>query len=406
MRKAATMLLGILAVLLSVRSIYNSAGTSHTINVIYKDMFSRSSSAAAGTEIDGVPADADDTDIKDVIAEDSNTERPAAIEDAPPIMIQQNVSLKEFTQPSLDPAKKRRIFFVHLGKAGGSTVRQALKSACIYKPIGGGRNKCFEDFRENKNETRLSMQTFGFTHCEYVTPWNPWKGQKNVTTFLWNVRNPIDRTASWFDHAIPGNAPPKKGVHAKRSKGGWAHDFFRLCHKDVDAFARSLAKQKTLDQVPVSSTTGESCSQLSWRGVNGKAYSEGSHLHYNYRFYANRTTARFPGKEVMVVRTEHMWDDLQNIEHMVGGGVLNKEEYLTVDHGSSSFRTRSKLSPEGAKTLCCALQNEIAIYVDLLMKASNLNGKSRNESLSDLWNKCDMKSFEEMETTCRTILPE
>jgi hypothetical protein len=108
----------------------------------------------------------------------------------------------------------------------------------------------------------------------------------------------------------------------------------------------------------------------------------------------------------MVVRTEHMWDDLQNIEHMVGGGVFNKEEHIAVDHGSSSVRTRSKLSPEGAKTLCCALQNKIAIHVDLLMKASNLNKKSRNESLSDLWNKCDVKSFEELETTCRTILPE
>jgi hypothetical protein len=78
--------------------------------------------------------------------------------------------------------------------------------------------------------------------------------------------------ASWFDHAMPGNAPPKKWVHAKRSKGGWAHDFFRLCCKDVNAFARSLAKQQTSDQVPVSSTTGESCSQLPWRGVNGSTF--------------------------------------------------------------------------------------------------------------------------------------
>jgi hypothetical protein len=243
------------------------------------------------------------------------------------------------------------------------------------------------------------MQTFGFTHCGEMAPRN---GPQKATTFLWSVRNPMDRVTSWFDHSNPAN---NRGRHAKRTNV-WANDFYGLCHQDADAFARSLGKQQTLDHVPVNSTTGESCSQLSWRGVNGKASWQAGHLHFNYKFYADLTTGKFPDTEVMAVRTEHMWDDLQNIEHMVGGGVFNKEEYATVDHGSGSFGRRSRLSPEGAKILCCALQEEIAIYVNVLIKASNLNEKTRNDSLSYLWDKCDMKSFEEMETTCRTLLPQ
>lgn len=243
-------------------------------------------------------------------------------------------------EPSPNPAKKRQIFFVHVGKTGGETIRGIFKSACKYRLNRQRRGNCYRFF-ENHNKTGLSLQTFGFIHCKDVAPQN---GPKEATTFLWSIRNPMDRISSWFDYSNPANYPTRG-----EKISGWAYDFYRLCYKDADAFARSLGKQQTLDHVPVNSTTGESCSQLSWGGVNGKASFHAGHLHYDYRFYADPTTNRFPGKEVMAVRTEYMWDDLQNIEHMLNGGVINKEEYATVDHGSGSFTKKSKLSPREQK---------------------------------------------------------
>jgi hypothetical protein len=36
----------------------------------------------------------------------------------------------------------------------------------------------------------------------------------------------------------------------------------------------------------------------------------------------------------MVVRTEHLWEDLQGIESILGGGTINKEDYKDQTHGS------------------------------------------------------------------------
>lgn len=47
------------------------------------------------------------------------------------------------------------------------------------------------------------------------------------------------------------------------------------------------------------------------------------HMTMNYRYYYQRTLAKFPHKDVVALRTEHLWDDLQLLEYWMGGMPLS-----------------------------------------------------------------------------------
>jgi hypothetical protein len=40
---------------------------------------------------------------------------------------------------------------------------------------------------------------------------------------------------------------------------------------------------------------------------------------WNYRYYAKFTIKKYPGREIMVLRTEHLREDIDNIERKPGG---------------------------------------------------------------------------------------
>jgi hypothetical protein len=231
-----------------------------------------------------------------------------------------------------------------------------------------------------------------------------------VTTFLWSVRDPIDRILSWFDYMNPDNCLyPKVGVTPacqvqRHFRNGWVDDFYQRCFASAESFVQSLRLGGGISS-DVETTTGMSCSEIAWMGIRGEApATESSHLHYNYHYYANRTIQQFPDNEVMVVRTEHLWDDMNRIERKLGGkNILRKEDYGG-DGTHQSFRFKNKthlLSLENQHILCCAIQGEISIYADLIARATNLDKGSRHDTLTTLWNKCGaVTSLEQLAAVC------
>jgi hypothetical protein len=319
----------------------------------------------------------------------------------------------------------RKILFVHLGKAGGDTIRTTLHTSCSWSPYPHIRRRCEQKFREQGNrETLLSQQTIGVFHTKYLTPSN---APETATTFLWSLRNPIDRIKSWFYYSHPDNCglvdSLSPACRLQKATNGWAFDFYRLCFANVEDFALALKSESDKDEyVPVvntntSTTTGRTCQEIARSGVAGQVwggeqqrymefyanrdtlpYPDEGHLFFNHMYYAS-TIHAYSDKEVMVVRTEHLWEDLQGIESILGGGTINKEDYKDQTHGSEQA-LKGSLSKYGARALCCSLQDEIRIFIEVLELASNLDDSKKKQTMDNLYERCTVSSFTDLDHAC------
>ena len=110
---------------------------------------------------------------------------------------------------------------------------------------------------------------------------------------------------------------------------------------------------------------------------------------YNYQFY-NNFLSKYPTKPIFAVRTEHLWNDLQQLEYILGGNAtVNSNLYESTTHGSEKYRYKKELTVEETQILCCLIIEEVEIYVKLIQRAINLNDVQRNESLHALNERCD-----------------
>ena len=134
------------------------------------------------------------------------------------------------------------------------------------------------------------------------------------------------------------------------------------------------------------------------------------HVTLNYGYYYRRTLAKHPSKDVVALRTEHLWEDLQGLEILVGGNATihgTETGHKSQTHGSSKFVRSATidgtttttgdddetgdgdgLAAERTRALCCAIASEIAIYRELIERATNLSGEQKKESLDALADKC------------------
>mmetsp|Transcript_24609 Transcript_24609/g.30103 ORF Transcript_24609/g.30103 Transcript_24609/m.30103 type:complete len:211 (-) Transcript_24609:99-731(-) len=79
---------------------------------------------------------------------------------------------------------ERNMLFIHVGKAGGSTLQAFIKR---------------EKFLGVSTGAELALQVNGSVHCDQP------QHVDQYTSFLVTVRNPIDRFVSWFGYANPKN---------------------------------------------------------------------------------------------------------------------------------------------------------------------------------------------------------
>lgn len=92
----------------------------------------------------------------------------------------------------------RRILFVHVGKAGGESIKQILKAGCSVMRNRNRRKTCLAAL---PNST-LSDGVAGYFHCFSV---QPKRMESGATSFLFNLRHPVDRALSWYKYVHPDN---------------------------------------------------------------------------------------------------------------------------------------------------------------------------------------------------------
>jgi Sulfotransferase family len=311
--------------------------------------------------------------------------------------------------------ENRSIAFVHVGKAGGMTIRTVTSLVCGVK----SQNTSCVNKRFPKNAT-LSRQVKYYLHVFGYRP----DQLKHATSFLVALRNPVDRIISAYRFSHPANCRDDSqtqrnawGCRVKKqaeTPGLPAWKVYTLCFPSasMEDFAQSVLSPYP-SQFSASHLSNKAiqlrgaavpgmCPALAHQMVRGfGSKNPDPHMKYNYHYYVNRTVSRHPEKEVFGVRTEHEWEDLTSLDKAIGGTGIFLQQGRHESHGSEAYLP-SPLTTEAYYKLCCVLEQEIAIYQDLILRVQNFNETVKQEAIGSVREKCGMgsKAFEEWRAEC------
>jgi hypothetical protein len=324
--------------------------------------------------------------------------------------------------PDWNKTMSRNVLFVHIGKAGGETIKSILSTGCRSRKNKKRSDACLLIVPNS----RISDSVRSYFHCFK----EPSKEVHNYTTsYLYNLRHPVDRTISWYRYVSPGNCRERTKSPScvtaweisQNPDSGWEADFFARCFPTIEDWARALATTTaaTTTMTTTSSLsdsfsstskhTPTDCSELAWSSLAGNIditrHTVAAHMAANFRHYTNKTTAQYPLKEILVVRTEYMWQDLENLDRLLGGaGTFGNFTGSSVTHGSEKQIDRRSISESGAKLFCCGLQDELRVFRDLMNRATNLDEESKKESSLEAVARCGAKSWEDLEKQCESLV--
>lgn len=301
---------------------------------------------------------------------------------------------------TLLPNLNRKISYIHVGKAGGSSVSCSIREARKY---GVGKHCKESRFNEpSYNETAISQQVDCYSHYNYQ---GMCYGEGR--SYLYNVRNPIHRIKSWYlyEHFLN---QPKTQTQYKRKGGKMAHCgniLLGTCYKDFDHLAsvgldgpRPPFESSKKDMLRVATNlTPDECSDWAWATTTGEVPAS-YHNAFNYDwYYAPMLEEKYRDSEVFVLRVEHLDKDWGVVDKMVGGdGNTLAGDVMPASMGANVNVAKDKdlpvrnstLSVLGWKNLCKAMCHEIQTYKAMLRRAENLNDDDVRESVEELRETC------------------
>jgi hypothetical protein len=315
----------------------------------------------------------------------------------------------------------RNILFVHVGKAGGETIKSILSAGCLSRANPRRKEMCLSKLPSST----ISDTIQSYFHCQSMPP-----GAANYSTsYLYNLRHPLDRAVSWYRYVSPKNCRVYReqspscrtaAVISENPHHGWAAEFFGRCFPTVEDWAQALATPTppttatTASSLPMdasdsSSSNHTDCSELAWASITGKIdadeHPQAAHMVYNFQYYRDKTIARFPSKEVLVVRMEELWQDLGDLDRLLGGdGTFGHLHGSSITHGSQHHKYHRSVSESSATLLCCALQDEMRIFRDLMNRATNLDKETKLESSLQTVTRCGAESWEDLQKQCTSLV--
>ena len=115
---------------------------------------------------------------------------------------QKPTTTKESAVPWLDPMRHNRSYvFVHLGKAGGSTVAHAtttLQGACRQMANKARRQACLDGIANQTRHEMVISQTGRIVTSLHAAEQKKVYNMPTAGAFLWPIRDPMDRFVSAF----------------------------------------------------------------------------------------------------------------------------------------------------------------------------------------------------------------
>jgi len=340
----------------------------------------------------------------------------------------------------------RKILYVHVGKAGGSTVRMAFPRLRCKRLRGTEeQEECFQKQSQNKTDLALAFDaemhmTVGPRDTELA----------EYTTFMFSIRNPLTRAISAYHYLHHDN---KVSAYA-RSQHPLKEEFYKNCFPTLPGLLRAVDKvqamallhsnnnnnnnnntnhTRTTDKkkrkwnnnrkrknrptnnnnkstliVPGREQRLTKCQHMAITVLEGRdprVKHMNVHLRDNYQFYHERTLGLYANKEVLVVRTEHLWEDMIHLDVSMGGsGQFAKQGNVANQYrkGSAGKKQRGSQQQDAAPTtqqyrnLCCILYKDIQVYQDVLNLAVNLKEHDKLESMQDVWGTCNIDMIEDV----------
>jgi hypothetical protein len=321
-------------------------------------------------------------------------------------------STTNFTLPPLN----RTLLLVHIGKAGGITLKETLKR-----------------WSEEEALQPLYLNPKSFHVWAYFE-----KHLQEATTFIVPLRNPVHRIISSYRYNHEENCTPEwflKGKTGHRAPGGchikaqrekdaqtgktsklvlWANKVFQECFPSpaMEAFAQSVMSPWYNHHLNQSFTLAKQrdCQKMARDMVQGNLLKQlaSPHMEFNYQYYAQRTlwTYNSTQKEIIAIRLEHSQQDLNAVREALAHSVGRKApptNITTISHGSETYLP-SPLTTEAYHKLCCVLQAEIQTYQEFLQRSINLSPQQQQESIQMVYDQCGIENWEEWRTDCQTKL--
>ena len=282
-----------------------------------------------------------------------------------------------------------RIYLIHVGKAGGTTLNRALGLSGTLNSVkcmvnnslaGEDSSSCYS---HSPGASQLERLTLGFYHM-----WGfgldgverKWL-LSNTNIFLFTVREPIDRLISAYN------------FHRQLFREGNTDNEYPMFYEEC--FPNGM--DDTVD-VLRHGTIAEACSKLGVEVLTGrKFHGGGRHFRFNYDHYKRKTIDVGPNHAVAVIRTERLWEDVIHLDRILGGtGDFGRRNGLKHSHGSENYTAphSADLSVPNTIFLCCLIYKDMEAYQHLILKAANLDDAQKRETLSHLLQRCQINSSE------------
>ncbi|KAL3822046.1 hypothetical protein ACHAXA_007839 [Cyclostephanos tholiformis] len=325
-----------------------------------------------------------------------------------------------------------RIYLIHVGKAGGTTLTRALmldnttakldpnykdeygrvilphnvaarSVQCMVKKARVATEMAVADvnitfkihdnwiegtsacYKHSPDASQLTRRTLGVYHMQGAPYSNEDKAWllHNTNMFLFTVRDPIERLASAYNyhrHQFDSHY---------RLVGGFPQvaKFYEQCFPEgFDMMIDNLRNKNSAE-----------CFLMGVQSLLGKIGDGLDHFEFNYEHYLKYSLGQRPNHPVAVLRTEHLWEDVIHLDQDLGGtGDFSNMEGFKFSHGSEKYTEElgTKIGTSNEVFLCCLIYREIEFYQLLILKALNLADKQKHESLNDLLNRCHIKTHE------------
>ena len=282
---------------------------------------------------------------------------------------------REFAVESVPDDK--RTCFVHVGKTAGSTVGCAIgfNLHCTSKVTAPG---VFPKYA---------------THMFHAQMYDC---LDNSAYFVFVIRNPLDRMISAFNYDNPS-----KDWKKFRAEYGEKHYQFRK-KLYMDCPFTTIDELAQLGLSPHGNATG-ACRRRAAAAIEGTEHF-GCHFFFNYQYHLEAIPK---DASILTLRTEHLIEDWNTVEHNLGGvkQVLGPNQtVLAHNNVNQASGDKLKYLSEESKTLICKkLCNEIQVYKKILRVSINLSEDQVMESIKELKESCPVEAVTD---TCLLSMPD
>mmetsp|Transcript_11143 Transcript_11143/g.26775 ORF Transcript_11143/g.26775 Transcript_11143/m.26775 type:complete len:447 (+) Transcript_11143:253-1593(+) len=340
--------------------------------------------------------------------------------------------------------RSKEHLFVHIGKAGGSSIQLMVKKSKVKcEALKKKEDAAAASDPIKAQVCALSKIPSGRVHLKERL--HPRKYYDTYTQFLINLRDPIDRLASWYNYEIPAFRKEKRWTEA--NKTGQASDNFRRLTQEcfptkanwengfVKMVRGGLRSGKPYDDKERATPgAAEPCDKLVRLCLRGDIMCFG-HNYYNYETYLEEILLRkgfssnSPDAEdvrVDALRSEFSMQDLDTTLRLwTSGDLAEYEGYAGVTDivqglyervrtiasydkkGQAKKKTvkpedgveeEDQLSAKDRSALCRHICTELIVYKKAIRASDNLDEAETKVSYDALDEKCGF----EVDAVCGT----